>query len=178
MFITAMVPLFGSAIVWGPAVIYLLLTGSIGKAIVLLVIGAAVIGTVDNLLRPILVGARTRMHELVVFFAILGGIEVFGALGIIIGPVIVALTVAFLLVFYQMGDDQPSADKAQELLETVVPEGAAPTLAAATRPTAPVAEGGAPMASLVGAAKAPVSPAGGDKHVDEHSERQAKGNHP
>jgi predicted PurR-regulated permease PerM len=178
MFIAAMVPLFGSALVWGPAAIYLAITGAWGKALILTAVGSIVIGLVDNVLRPILVGARTRMHELVVFFAILGGIEVFGALGIIIGPVIVALTVAFLLVFYQIGDDKPSADKAQELLETVVPEGVAPALADATQPQASAPAPTDPMASLAGAAKVPVSPTRNNEHVDEHAEGETESNHP
>jgi len=177
MCITALVPLFGSAIVWGPAAVYLLLAGSYGRALVLVAVGAGVIGVVDNLLRPMLVGSRTRMHDLVVFFAILGGIELFGALGIVIGPVIVALTVAMLLVFYQMGDDKPSADKAQELLQTVTTPDAGEEGAEVGEP-AEAAMSGNPLDSLTGTAKVAVSPVADNDHVDEHAQRQAEGNHP
>jgi predicted PurR-regulated permease PerM len=86
----------GSAIVWVPAAIYLAASGHWVKATFLAVWGAGVIGTIDNVLRPRLVGGRTRLHDLVVFFAVLGGIQVFGILGVITGPVIAA--VAFTLV--------------------------------------------------------------------------------
>lgn len=96
MILLSIIPMAGSAIVWVPAAIYLAATGHWAKAVILTLWGAGVIGTIDNLLRPRLVGGRTRLHDLVVFFAVLGGIQVFGILGAITGPVIAAL--AFTLV--------------------------------------------------------------------------------
>ena len=125
MFITSMLPVVGSSLIWGPTAAYLALMGHYPKAIILVALGAGVISSVDTVLRPILVGKRTRMHELVVFFSVLGGLQVFGVLGIIMGPVVVALTMGFLLIFNHMGDDKPSADLAGEMLHT---EGTAETM--------------------------------------------------
>lgn len=96
MIFLSMIPMLGAFIVWVPAALYLALTGEWGKAIMLAVWGALVIGSVDNFLRPKLVGERTRLHELLVFFSVLGGLQVFGVLGIVLGPVIVAITIALL----------------------------------------------------------------------------------
>jgi predicted PurR-regulated permease PerM len=101
MIFLSMIPMLGSFIVWVPAAIYLGLTGHWPKAVMLAVWGALVIGSVDNFLRPKLVGERTRLHELLVFFSVLGGLQVFGVLGIVLGPVIVAITIALLDVLRQ-----------------------------------------------------------------------------
>jgi predicted PurR-regulated permease PerM len=101
MILASFVPVIGTALVWVPAVIYLLITGHWVKAIILVVWCFGVIGTVDNLLRPKLIGERTRLHELVVLFAVLGGIQVFGALGIVTGPAIAAIALALLAVWRQ-----------------------------------------------------------------------------
>jgi predicted PurR-regulated permease PerM len=97
----SMIPMAGSFIVWVPAAIYLGLAGHWGKALMLAMWGTLVIGTVDNFLRPKLVGERTRLHELLVFFSVLGGLQVFGVLGLVLGPVIVAITIALLDVLRQ-----------------------------------------------------------------------------
>ena len=83
----------GAALVWVPAVIFLAATGHPAKAIGLGVFCAAVVGSIDNLLRPILVGRDTQMHELLIFFGTLGGIMMFGFVGFIIGPIVAALFV-------------------------------------------------------------------------------------
>jgi predicted PurR-regulated permease PerM len=101
MIFLSMIPMLGAFIVWVPAAIYLGLTGHWGKALMLAVWGALIIGSVDNFLRPKLVGERTRLHELLVFFSVLGGLQVFGVLGIVLGPVIVAITIALLDVLRQ-----------------------------------------------------------------------------
>jgi len=94
MILLCTIPIAGAFIVWVPAAIYLAVTGHVTKALILTVWGGVVIGMVDNVLRPRLVGQRTRMHELLVFFSVLGGLQVFGALGILLGPVTMAVTVA------------------------------------------------------------------------------------
>ena len=99
MFLLSMIPLIGSTIVWVPTALFLLATGYWFKGIFLIVWGAGVIAMVDNLLRPRLVGGRTRLHELIVFFSVLGGLQLFGILGLVVGPVVVALTLALLDVF-------------------------------------------------------------------------------
>ena len=87
----ALIPMVGPPLVWVPAAIYLALGGEIVRALVLAAIGALVIGSVDNLLRAVFVGGRARVHSLVVFLSVLGGIFVFGAVGIIAGPVLFVL---------------------------------------------------------------------------------------
>ena len=93
MAVLSFIPGIGSALVWGPAVIFLAATGHFVKAIGLGLFCAAVVGSIDNLLRPILVGRDTQMHELMIFFGTLGGIIMFGVVGVIIGPIIAALFV-------------------------------------------------------------------------------------
>jgi len=90
----SLLPAVGSALVWVPVAAYLLLTGAMLKGIVLIAFGALVIGTVDNLLRPILVGKDTRMPDYLVLVSTLGGISVFGLSGFVIGPLVAALFVA------------------------------------------------------------------------------------
>jgi predicted PurR-regulated permease PerM len=93
MAVLSFIPGIGTALVWVPAVIILAATGHLAKAIGLGVFCAAVVGSIDNLLRPVLVGRDTQMHELMILFGTLGGIIMFGVVGIIIGPIIAALFV-------------------------------------------------------------------------------------
>lgn len=99
MALLSILPMVGSGLVWAPAALVLAATGSWGKAIVLALFGALVIGSVDNFLRPKLVGERAKMHELTIFFAVLGGLKVFGVLGLLFGPVVFALTASLFDVF-------------------------------------------------------------------------------
>jgi predicted PurR-regulated permease PerM len=94
-----MIPIAGSFLVWLPLAIYLMINGSWTKAILLIIWGGLVISTIDNLLRPKLVGTQTRLHELFIFFSVLGGISVFGLLGIVLGPVVLAITLGLLQTF-------------------------------------------------------------------------------
>jgi predicted PurR-regulated permease PerM len=92
MGLLAVVPVLGAFIVWIPAAIFLLLDGSGGKALVLTLWGSVVVGGIDNLLYPMLVGRRLKMHTLLAFVSIVGGLIVFGSAGLILGPVIFAVT--------------------------------------------------------------------------------------
>ncbi|HXF38217.1 MAG TPA: AI-2E family transporter [Blastocatellia bacterium] len=92
----ALLPVVGTAAVWAPAAIYLLATGSWIKAIILVIWGAFVVGTIDNVLRPYLISGRVQMHTLLIFFSVFGGVNVFGFLGLFIGPVILAVTITLL----------------------------------------------------------------------------------
>ena len=95
----SMVPMLGAFLVWVPAAIYLAVTGHWVKALMLAVWGTFVIGMIDNFLRPKLVGSRTRLHELLIFFSVLGGLSVFGVLGVVLGPVVLAITLALVEVY-------------------------------------------------------------------------------
>jgi predicted PurR-regulated permease PerM len=88
MAVMAMIPMVGPPIVWIPASIYLGVTGHVPQAIILAAIGGLIIGTVDNFIRAIFVGGRARVHSLIVFLSVLGGVLVFGAAGIVVGPVL------------------------------------------------------------------------------------------
>ncbi|HET8783822.1 MAG TPA: AI-2E family transporter [Pyrinomonadaceae bacterium] len=106
----SMVPMLGAFIVWVPAAIYLALTGHYVKAIILAAWGTLVIGMIDNFLRPKLVGSRTRLHELLIFFSVLGGLNVFGVLGVVLGPVVLAITLALIDVYRAAGRSPGSAE--------------------------------------------------------------------
>ena len=111
----SMVPLFGTAAIWVPGTMYLLAIGAWPKAIVLGVWGAAVVSTVDNLLRPRLVASRVRLNGLAMFVAMLGGLQAFGAVGIILGPVLFTTLVSMLDVLRpaQRSPDLPDHESRQ-----------------------------------------------------------------
>ena len=89
----SLIPMFGTSIIWLPAGIIMLFLGNIWQGVVILVVGMSVVSMIDNFLKPKLVGKNIEMNPLLVLFAMLGGINVFGFLGFIIGPIIVALTI-------------------------------------------------------------------------------------
>jgi predicted PurR-regulated permease PerM len=99
MTLLAMLPVVGTSFVWGPAAIVLLLQGSWIKATVLIVWGAFVVGLIDNFLYPVLVAGELRFHTLGVLFSVFGGLIAFGLAGVVLGPVILASTVALLEVW-------------------------------------------------------------------------------
>ena len=92
----SIVPVVGTAIIWGPAAVYLLLQGSPGNALILAAWGFLVIGLIDNLLKPAIVKGRMHVHIVPVFIAILGGLAAFGVSGVIIGPVVLAVALALI----------------------------------------------------------------------------------
>lgn len=92
MALLAVVPVLGAFIIWIPAAILLLLQGDWDKALLLTLWGGIVVGGIDNLLYPILVGRRLRMHTVLAFIAIVGGLIVFGPSGLILGPVVFTVT--------------------------------------------------------------------------------------
>ena len=96
MFVLSLVPTLGSPLVWVPMAIFLAASGAWGKALILAGWGVFVVGTIDNLLYPLLVGKDIRMHTLAVFLALLGGMFIFGAAGLVLGPVILAITLALI----------------------------------------------------------------------------------
>jgi predicted PurR-regulated permease PerM len=94
MAVLSLLPAVGSALVWVPVAIYFFVTGHIWQGIVLVAFGVLVIGLVDNVLRPVLVGKETKIPDYVVLVATLGGIAIFGVNGFVIGPVIAAMFMA------------------------------------------------------------------------------------
>ena len=104
----AMIPAFGSFLVWGPVAIYLGLTGHWGKAALLALWGAVIVSTIDNILYPVLVGSHLRAHTTTILLSILGGIAVFGPIGIVLGPVLFTLASTLLDIWHARTAHQPS----------------------------------------------------------------------
>jgi predicted PurR-regulated permease PerM len=122
MAVLSIIPGIGTALIWGPAVIILATGGNFLKAGGLGIFCALVVGSIDNLLRPILVGKDTQMHELMIFFGTLGGIIMFGIMGMIIGPIVAALFiiiweiygVAFKDILPQVGSIQSTPQSKED----------------------------------------------------------------
>ena len=98
MALLSLVPNAGAFLIWLPAAVFLAVQGAWGKAIFLTAWGVLVVGTIDNLLYPMLVGKDTRVHTLAVFFSVVGGLLVFGAAGLVLGPTVLAGTLALVNV--------------------------------------------------------------------------------
>ena len=100
----SIVPVVGSALIWFPAALWLGLNGHWSKALVLLVICGGVAGVADNIVRPLLLRNRTRLNDLLLFVSILGGLDVFGLLGLVVGPTIVAAALGVFRVHTEHQD--------------------------------------------------------------------------
>ena len=98
--VCAMIPAFGAFLVWGPIAIYLGLNGHWGKAALLAIWGGMIVSTIDNILYPILVGSHLRAHTATILISILGGIAVFGPIGIVMGPVVFTIASTLLEIWH------------------------------------------------------------------------------
>jgi predicted PurR-regulated permease PerM len=107
MAVLSLLPAVGAALVWLPVGIYFLATGSVWQGVVLIAYGILVIGLVDNVVRPILVGQDTKMPDYIVLIATLGGIAIFGINGFVIGPVIAAMFMAAWDIFAASRHEAP-----------------------------------------------------------------------
>jgi len=105
----SLVPVVGSALIWVPAAIWIGLNGHWGKAVVIVAICGGVAGVADNIVRPVLLRNRTRLNELLLFVSVLGGIEVFGLLGIVAGPTIMAAAMGVFRVYMEHRDELEEA---------------------------------------------------------------------
>ena len=92
----SLLPAVGPPVVWIPAAVILAMSGEIVRAAILTGVGGLIIGTIDNLLRSVLVGDRARLHPLIVFFAVLGGFVVYGAVGFLLGPILIVIAISIL----------------------------------------------------------------------------------
>jgi predicted PurR-regulated permease PerM len=102
----AMIPAFGSFLVWGPIAIYLGLAGHWGKAALLALWGGLIVSTIDNILYPILVGSHLRAHTATILLSILGGIALFGPIGIVLGPVLFTVAATLLDIWHTRTNQQ------------------------------------------------------------------------
>jgi len=124
MGVASLLPVVGPGVVWLPAAVMLLTTGRPVAGVVLIVVGVVLIGLVDNLLRPILVGRDTRMPDYLVLFATLGGLGLFGVTGIIVGPLIAALFITMWELFEEAyGDREWAREAAARELEAEESDG-------------------------------------------------------
>lgn len=96
--VLGLIPILGSPVVWGPAVVILLLQGEVARGLILALVGTFIVSTVDNILRATVVSDRAQLHPLVVFFSALGGILLFGMVGIFLGPVLFVISISILEV--------------------------------------------------------------------------------
>jgi predicted PurR-regulated permease PerM len=94
--LASLIPVVGTGLVWVPASVVLVVDGHWIKALILLVWGAAVVAQIDAVVRPYIISGRAKMHNLLIFFALLGGVRAFGFMGIFMGPVIVSVTIVLL----------------------------------------------------------------------------------
>jgi len=123
MGVASFIPLIGTALVWLPAALWLLASGSGVRGIVLIAIGA-LIGNVDNVVRPLLLSGKSELNGLLVFLSLMGGVSAFGFIGIVLGP-LVAATVVALLDSYT----EPLPDDPVPLPDTPVPVAPSPPTA-------------------------------------------------
>jgi predicted PurR-regulated permease PerM len=124
MVVLSILPAIGGALVWVPACIILAASGQVLKAVLLAAFCALIVGSVDNLLRPRLVGRDTKMHDLMILFSTLGGILAFGPVGFIIGPILAGLFVTSWEIFsVAYGDVLRDAN---QRVITVVPDDVPP----------------------------------------------------
>lgn len=99
MAVFSLIPFLGTFIIWAPAGVMLILSGSYAKGIGLLLFGFFVVSLIDNILKPIIIGGRSKLPTLLIFFSVLGGISFFGFIGFILGPLIVALCLSLLEMY-------------------------------------------------------------------------------
>jgi predicted PurR-regulated permease PerM len=119
MGLLAVVPVLGAFIVWVPIAVFLALDGSWGKALTLAFWGAVVIGSIDNVLYPMLVGDRMRLHTIPAFIAVVGGLVVFGSSGLLLGPLVVTSTLFCLEIWRAQiprgqVEDRPSSSRQKD----------------------------------------------------------------
>jgi predicted PurR-regulated permease PerM len=98
--IVAILPFVGAALVWLPSAVYKLFIGETFNGLGILFYGILIISTIDNLIRPSIIGSRAKIHPALVLLGVLGGIELFGFLGIIIGPLILSISTMFMDLYF------------------------------------------------------------------------------
>lgn len=113
MAVLSIIPGIGAMLVWAPAVIYLMLSGDTLTGTALLLWSAGVVGSIDNFLRPVLVGRDTKMPDLLILLSTLGGLTLWGASGLVLGPILAALFMTVLAIYSQVFADQLNTDSKQ-----------------------------------------------------------------
>jgi len=101
MALLSFIPMGGTALIWAPAAIFLLMGGVILKGLLLIGLGVFVISMADNFLRPLFISVKTNIHPLLLFFSVLGGIQAFGLIGLVAGPLIATLFLTLIEIYIQ-----------------------------------------------------------------------------
>lgn len=126
MALLSVVPVLGAFVVWVPAAIYLILSGHWDKGVILILWGALVVGTIDNLLRPVLAGSRLKLHTALSFISVVGGLILFGAAGLILGPVLLTITMVLMQIWANRIGREEDVPPEKEDLERFEGEGGLP----------------------------------------------------
>jgi predicted PurR-regulated permease PerM len=113
--VCSLIPIVGTMLVWLPAAIYLMATGHLWKGIILVLWGALVVGTIDNIIRPLVIGSRVELHPLLLLFSLLGGLQVFGFIGIFVGPVVISVIAALINMLREELSASPNLPPASSL---------------------------------------------------------------
>ena len=119
MAMLSVLPGIGSALVWAPAVVYLLISGQVVAGLALLAWSIIVVGSIDNLLRPLLVGRDTAMPDLLILLSTLGGLALFGASGLVLGPILAALFLTVLTIYSKVFADWLNIDEPYDGITSV-----------------------------------------------------------
>ena len=116
-------PFIGTWVVWVPAAIWLIATGQVVKGAILIVIGGTIVGSIDNFLRPAILSGRTQMNGLLMFMSLLGGVSVFGLLGLVLGPLVTAIVSGLFEAYTAPGKiigtaslDQPPKEREERIM--------------------------------------------------------------
>jgi predicted PurR-regulated permease PerM len=106
----SVIPVVGSGLIWVPGALWLAFTGHWGKAILVLAICGGVSTIADNIVRPLLLSNRTRLNDLLLFIGVIGGLEVFGLLGLVVGPTILAAAMGVFTVYMEHREELAASD--------------------------------------------------------------------
>ena len=98
MTLLSILPLIGPWLIWFPAAIYLIVSGHVLPGILLMIYGIIIISNIDNLVKPLVIGSKSKIHPAIVLIGVLGGLKIMGLIGIVIGPLILA----FLVIFFKL----------------------------------------------------------------------------
>ena len=112
--VASLVPVVGSALIWIPTAIYVLVTAELWRGIALLLWGVLAVGSVDNFVRPLMIGGRVQVPTVLLLFALLGGVQVYGMLGIIVAPVVVAILIGFVEIYREHLGELETSDAPPE----------------------------------------------------------------
>jgi len=165
MALLAVVPVLGAFVVWIPAALFLALEGSWGKALMLTLWGTIVVGGIDNLLLPILVGNRLKLHTVIAFISMVGGLIVFGASGLILGPVVLTITMVLLEIWrIRTAPEAMACVEPDELSRFENDGGPEPPEPALRHPRSPELSGVTPEDALRG------SPSGATRQINRRPE--------